>query len=196
VTCQPRSQSSPGGAVQGLQALHSNLRRGHDRLGHCGLSQMLGAAVLHRLYGSLSRSAILGSDARAPRETLMDSNDKPPYRHWHTVCAACRRVTLARACTPPRPIEPIEHNPVVKCQHCSDVRQYLTGDYFLAPISATVATDRSSGTVALVTGLIAAVKLARVESRELQNRSPRVRLAIADSITIARMLIEASKAKP
>jgi MFS family permease len=41
----------------------------------------------------------------------------------------------------------------------------------------------------------AAVKLARVESIELQNRSPRVRSAISDSITLARMVIEASKAK-
>ena len=57
------------------------------------------------------------------------------------------------------------------------------------------AADKSAGVVAIVAGLIAAVKLARVESRELQNSSPRVRAAIADSITIARMVIEASKAK-
>jgi hypothetical protein len=57
------------------------------------------------------------------------------------------------------------------------------------------AADKSEGVVAIVAGLIAAVKLARVESLELQNRSPRVRAAIADSITIARMVIEASKAK-
>ena len=55
--------------------------------------------------------------------------------------------------------------------------------------------DKSAGVVAIVAGLIAAVRLARVESRELQNRRPRVRAAIADSITIARMVIEASKAK-
>jgi hypothetical protein len=35
-----------------------------------------------------------------------------------------------------------------------------------------------------------------VESREIQSRSPRVRSAISDSITIARMVIDASKAKP
>jgi hypothetical protein len=38
----------------------------------------------------------------------------------------------------------------------------------------------------VVAGLIAAVKLARVESIELQNRSPRVRSAISDSITLTR----------
>jgi hypothetical protein len=37
------------------------------------------------------------------------------------------------------------------------------------------AADKSPGVVAVVAGLIAAVKLARVESREIRNRSPRVR---------------------
>jgi hypothetical protein len=46
-----------------------------------------------------------------------------------------------------------------------------------------------------VAGLIAAVKLARVESAEIRNRSPRVRSIISESITIARMVVEASKAK-
>jgi hypothetical protein len=49
--------------------------------------------------------------------------------------------------------------------------------------------------VAVVAGLVAAVKLARVESREIQNRSPRVRFIISESITIARMVVEAIKAK-
>ena len=65
----------------------------------------------------------------------------------------------------------------------------------LAPLSAAGSPDKSGGTVAVVAGLIAAVKLARVESIELQNRSPRVRSAISDSITLARMVIEASKTK-
>jgi hypothetical protein len=55
--------------------------------------------------------------------------------------------------------------------------------------------DKSAGVVAVVAGLIAAVKLARVESREIQNKSPRVRSIISESITIARMVIEASKRK-
>ena len=58
------------------------------------------------------------------------------------------------------------------------------------------ATDKTAGIVAVVAGLIAAVKLSRVESREIQNRSPRVRSIISESITIARMVVEASKAKP
>jgi hypothetical protein len=100
----------------------------------------------------------------------------------------------------PGEIETIEHNPVVRCHHCEDTRQYLEKDCFLAPLSAAGSSaagssDKSGGTVAVVAGLIAAVKLARVESTELQNRSPRVRSAISDSITLARMVIEASKTK-
>jgi hypothetical protein len=175
--------------------MHPGLSRGHDRLGHCGLSRLHGTAILHRFYRSLPRPAILGGNALPTKATLMESNDTRPYRHWHTVCAACGKVTVARACAPLRPIEAIEHNPVVKCQHCSDVRQYLTGDCFLAPSWAAVTTDRSSGSVALVAGLIAAVRLARVESDEIGRRSPRVRCAIADSISIARMVIEETKAR-
>ena len=54
--------------------------------------------------------------------------------------------------------------------------------------------DKSAGVVAVVAGLIAAVKLARVESRD-RIKSPRVRSIISESVTIARMVIEASKAK-
>jgi hypothetical protein len=53
-----------------------------------------------------------------------------------------------------------------------DTRQYLDKDCFLAPLSAAGSSDKSGGTAAVVAGLIAAVKLARVESIELQNRSP------------------------
>jgi hypothetical protein len=56
--------------------------------------------------------------------------------------------------------------------------------------------DKTAGVVAVVAGLIAAVKLSRVESTEIHNRSPRVRSIITESITIARMVVEASKAKP
>ena len=57
------------------------------------------------------------------------------------------------------------------------------------------AADKTAGVLAVVAGLVAAVKLARVESREIQSRSPRVRCIISESITIARMVVEASKAK-
>lgn len=80
---------------------------------------------------------------------------------------------VARPCKVPGDIEPIEYNPVVRCQHCEDTRQYLDKDCFLAPLSAAGSSDKSGGTVAVVAGLIAAAKLARVESIELQNRSPR-----------------------
>jgi hypothetical protein len=124
----------------------------------------------------------------------VETNDTPPYKHWHAVCAACGKVTLARPCRIPGEIEPIEHNPVIKCQNCDDTRQYLTKECFLAPLSAA-ASDKSAGALAVVAGLIAAVKLARVESTEIRNRSPRVRSIISESITIARMVVEASKAK-
>jgi hypothetical protein len=96
----------------------------------------------------------------------------------------------------PGEIQPVEHNPVIQCQHCNDSRQYLTSECFLAPLSVERgAGDKGSGTVAVVAGLIAAVKLARVESREIQSRSPRVRSAISDSITIAKMVMDASRAE-
>jgi hypothetical protein len=60
---------------------------------------------------------------------------------------------------------------------------------------AAVQGDKSAGALAVVAGLVAAVKLARVESREIQSRSPRVRSIISESITIARMVVEASKGK-
>ena len=125
---------------------------------------------------------------------MAESNAKPPYPHWHVVCAVCSRITLARPCKVPGEIDSVEHNPVVQCQHCRDSRQYLTSECFLAPLSVAGGPEKASGTVAIVAGLIAAVKLARVESREIQSRSPRVRSAISDSITIAIMVVEASRA--
>jgi hypothetical protein len=99
----------------------------------------------------------------------MEANDKPPYRHWHTVCSACGKVTLARPCRVPGQIEPVERNPVVKCQHCEDTRQYLSSDCFLAPHSIAVQTEKTAGALALVAGLVAAVKLARIESGETEQ---------------------------
>ena len=75
----------------------------------------------------------------------MELNDEAPYRHWHTVCAACGKVTLARPCSVPGKIKAVEHNPVVKCQHREDTRQYLTKDCFLAPLSAAATADKSAG---------------------------------------------------
>jgi hypothetical protein len=37
---------------------------------------------------------------------MKGSNDKPPYRHWHTVCAAWGKITLALPCKMPGDIEP------------------------------------------------------------------------------------------
>ncbi len=121
-------------------------------------------------------------------------NNTPPYKHWHTCCVACGKVTFARACKVPGPIDAIEHNPVVKCTHCDDTRQYLSKDCFLAPPSAG-AGDKALGATAVVAGLVAAIKLARVESREIQCRSPHVRSVISESITIAKMVVDAARGK-
>jgi hypothetical protein len=122
-------------------------------------------------------------------------NNVAPYLHWHTRCAACSKVTLARPCNVPGEIKPIEHNPVIRCQHCGATRQYLDSACFLTPLSTAASPEKSAGALAVVAGLIAAVKLARVESREIQSRSPRVRCAISDSIDIARMVVEAAKGR-
>jgi DNA-directed RNA polymerase subunit RPC12/RpoP len=122
-------------------------------------------------------------------------NNVAPYLHWHTRCAACSKVTLARACNVPGEIQPIEHNPVIRCPHCGETRQYLDSACFLTPLSTAASPEKSAGALAVVAGLIAAVKLARVESREIQIRSPPVRLAISDSIDIARIIVEAAKGK-
>jgi hypothetical protein len=118
-----------------------------------------------------------------------------PFLHWHVHCTACSKVTLARACNVPGEIKPMEHNPVIRCQHCGETRQYLDSACFLTPLSTAASPEKSTGAVAVVAGLIAAVKLPRVESREIQSRSPRVRFIVSESITIARMVIEARKAK-
>jgi hypothetical protein len=105
------------------------------RFCHCGLPGLHAAAFVHCLYRGFLRPAFLGSDARAPRETLMDiPNGRPP-------------------------------------------------------LSAAVQADKTAGALAVVAGLVAAVKLARVESEEIQCRSPRVRSIISESTTIARMVI-------
>jgi hypothetical protein len=76
-----------------------------------------------------------------------------------------------------------------------ETRQYLDGACFLTPLSTAASPEKFAGALAVVAGLIAAVRLSRVESREIHNRSSRVRSIIGDSIMIARMVVEASKAK-
>ena len=47
------------------------------------------------------------------------------------------------------------------------------------------AADKTAGIVAVVAGRIAAVKLSRVESREIQNRSPRMRFIISSPLRLS-----------
>jgi hypothetical protein len=176
--------------MQGLHQEHSSRFRGRGRFNPVRVSHLSGASLLSSSDRGLPWSSTLGRDEEAAGLTMDLDNNTPPYRHWHTYCAACGRITLARPSNIPGPIAAIEPNPTVKCQHCSDVRQYLTSECFLAPLSAA-GTDKPIGALAVVAGLIAAVKLAKVESQELQSRSPRVRSAIADAVTLARLVVEA-----
>src|ERR1700761_1069121 len=127
------------------QASIPALRGTTDAADPCSLQRVRSQARLQTI-GSLPRyrSAYLEVTGGPP----VESNDTPPYKHWHVVCAACGKTNLARPCTPCREIEPIEHNPVIKCQHCDDTRQYLTKDCFLAPHSAAAA-DKSAGALAV-----------------------------------------------
>ncbi len=115
-------------------------------------------------------------------------NRTAPYLHWHVVCVSCSRITMARACHVSGPIEPIEHNPTVKCQHCGDLQQYLTAQCFLAPISGENVKSRAP--LALMAAFIAGIRLVRVEPEEITRQSPRVRAALADSIAIAKALLQ------
>jgi hypothetical protein len=127
-----------------MQAVHPDLSGCPNELRDGPLPNFHGAPLLHRLHRSVLRPAFLGGHAVASAEAMKDANDKPPYRRWHTVCAVCGKVTLARPCRVPGEIEPVEPNPVVKCQRCEDTRQYLTSACFLAPLSAA-SSDRTGG---------------------------------------------------
>jgi hypothetical protein len=72
-------------------------------------------------------------------------NDEEPYRHWHVICAAWSQITLACSCKVPEDIDPVEHNPVIRCQHCKDSRHYVTNECFLAPISVATRMEKASG---------------------------------------------------
>jgi hypothetical protein len=122
-------------------------------------------------------------------------NNTPPYKHWMTTCAACGKVTPVKSCRVPGPIDPLPHSTEVQCMHCKDQRDYLSRNCFLAPMSLLGGGngERSTGALAVVAGLIAAVKLARVESTEIRGKSPHVRSIISDSVTIARMVLEMAR---
>ena len=129
-------------------------------------------------------------------------NDEAPYLHWHIACAKCHNITLAVACTPPNAIALLAEDPGVRCQHCHHTQTYLRSVCFLAPISAGVSGDaaakaarprpeaatngKAGSTLAVMAAMIAAVRLARVESGELEQPSKRVTTAIADSVHIAK----------
>jgi hypothetical protein len=94
------------------------------------------SCALHGLQFQTRLPSIGGLHRQAsPRmETL---TWKTTSRHTCTGIRGVQRAarSLSRACNVPGPIDLIEHNPVIKCQHCDDVRQYLNSACFLAPLS-------------------------------------------------------------
>jgi hypothetical protein len=74
--------------------MHPGLGRGHDRLRHCGLSCLLGTAVLHRFYGGLPRPAVLGSNARASEEIVMEEKTESAG----TLVLGCKRAKMHLIC--------------------------------------------------------------------------------------------------
>jgi hypothetical protein len=122
-TALPRSEISSGrDLTPGISQPYAGTT---DAADPCSLQRVRSQARLQTI-GSLHRhrSTYLEVMGGSPVET----NDTPPYKRWLVVCAACGKTTLARPCSPPREIEPLEHNPVIKCQHCEDTRQCLTKD--------------------------------------------------------------------
>src|ERR1700757_4615078 len=65
-----------------MQAMHPGLSRGHDWLGHCGLSHLLGAAVLHSQHRGLPRPAVVGSNVRASEEIVMEEKTESAWTVW------------------------------------------------------------------------------------------------------------------
>ena len=117
-------------------------------------------------------------------------NNVPPYKHWHVACANCLSVTLEKACSPPSFVEPLAGPVVVICPSCGNQRSYAAAECFLAPVAAGVlATKAQGGALAVMAGVIAGIRLARVESQEIERDSPRVRMAVADAVTIAKRVI-------
>jgi hypothetical protein len=107
---------------------------------------------------------------------------------WSAVSAAT--LPLARAIQPPAPIDPLSDNPVVRSPSCGHTQQYLGSECFLARVGAKAAPDRAVGALIIGARLIAAVRLSRAESAEIQKRSPRVYGAIANALAIAKMVAE------
>ena len=128
-------------------------------------------------------------------------NDEAPYLHWHVACAGCHKITLAVACTPPNAIALLTEDPGVRCQHCHHTQTYLRAMCFLAPMgdgvqgkpAAAAPSGKNGQTLAVMAAMIAAVRLARVESRELERPSERVSTAIADSVRIAKQVMGAAR---
>ena len=127
-------------------------------------------------------------------------NDEAPYLHWHVACAGCHKITLAVACTPPNAIAMLTEDPGVRCQHCHHTQNYARAMCFLAPMAdgiqkpagVPVPAGKSGQTLAVMAAMIAAVRLARVESRELERPSERVSAAISDSVRIAKHVLGAA----
>jgi hypothetical protein len=114
-----------------------------------GLTSFRRKSSWDRRHGT-SRARCRGADGGLERQTAVSPLAISLRCLWEDHTGSSLQV--------PGDTEPIEHDPVVRCQHCEDTRQYLDKDCFLAPLSAAGSSDKS-GTVAVVAGLIAAVML-------------------------------------
>jgi hypothetical protein len=78
------------------------------------------------------------------REAIQDHDlprDHQPARRRFT---RLWEAPLGHPCRVPGEIEPMGHNPAIKCKH-ETTRQYQTNACFLAPLSAAAAAPRQEG---------------------------------------------------
>ena len=85
----------------------------------------------------------------------------------------------------------------VTCRKCGHGEIYARTELFLAPPIPSNQNQRSdAGILAVIAGMVAGVRLARVESGEIQTSSPRVRDAVADAVALAEQVMEKVKRSP
>ena len=117
-------------------------------------------------------------------------NSAPPYLHWHASCGGCARLIFVEAGRIPGPLFwPAEAVPA-KCPHCGQAQAYEPNALVLHSGMGTIfGPEHVKPQAAVIAGMVAAVRLARLDAAEIDRGSPRVRSAIADSVTIARAVL-------
>lgn len=131
------------------------------------------------------------------RSTLLSvpvpTNSFPPYLHWHAACAGCNRLIFVQAGPVPGPLNPPDNSPVATCPHCSRTQAYPKATLVLHSGQGTLfGPDHSKPPVAVaavIAGMVAAVRLARIDGAEISRGTPKVRAIISDAIGIARSIL-------